>query len=439
MNVVYADMNLGTLCAIEYLGKKYAQRASNFTVVATDYGICGTEAKCRLAVGKIFPGCHFAFLYSWDVKAVDRVTRVYCMANCADIAAELKKVGRCSQIYLFAGTMPTAKGYQGDPRAENDVAAYEYAVNCVTGYGMHITSTETKLRFDLLRFNGISNLAYFDRFQKEQGIYCPELLFVLIVESRQGFMFHLFANNTYIRDTDVKKVLSQELNHRYNEFFRVYKQRCEVYRCICYAFERAGWNSLYSRKSGLGKLYMNVAIFMFFYTEGLSKDRRIAIAENLLNKWNLQCFTTHVTWLLEHVEDYMYMRSDSSDTDFQIVLWKSMHYMDAQAPQLVIDCMAEYSVTGGCKERPFSSADYLKWKDFIRQTPDFDREWLEEIFCLLELEIGCCRDVVQNGKVVFARDFAFRRLGELKRKVLLAYDSITKERAVEQLNVFSQS
>lgn len=419
MNIVYTDMTLGALCALEFLGRKYAQRAEDFTVVATDYGVCETKSKCAMAVRKVFPNCHFCVLGDWDVLSVGSVKRIYCMSHFAPVAADLAKLPTCNQIYVLGGTSAGKDGYVGDPRAEADVDAYEYVLNSIVGYGMHITHEEVKLRFDVLRFSGIAKLSCFEKFQAECGAFCPELQFMLVVESMQGFMFHVFANTNFAVYDSTFKVLMQERNHRYDDHYRFYNQYYSVKRGICGALHDVVSHSHYNSKTLVRKLYFNVALFLFMYTEGLSMDRRIFLAQSLLNNWKLQCFTPYVTWLFEHAELFMYMPKDHDEDDMQIAVWKCMNCVDASVPKFMLGCLAEYCVTGDCHKygnaRGIKSSDCAKWETRIHKDPNFNKDMLEDVFLLLTMELCCCDDVVRNGKLIFSRGIAYDRLMQLKR------------------------
>lgn len=426
MNVVYTDLELEDLCALEFLGNKYEGRSEEFAIVAKSNGMFSKDSVAEKAVRKIFPNCFFAYQDTWNVSEYkDTIKRIYCMSDLTALARDLEIIGSCSQIYVLAGETHGLDGWRGYLTNEDDIANYKYVISKMSKFSMQVTYPETKSRFTILRFSGIQKLKYFEEYQKEFGEYCPKLQFILQIESKQGFMLHLFSEYSFMRKDSTKTILEQERLNRYKEYFYAYKQRCQVYNSICLALEKLQYNNDYVQLDYSDKIRVNAAAFMFIYTNGLQVAQRITISEKLFDSWGLQVFTPYVDWVLQHIDDFMYLKSGTDVKELKIILWKNNHYCDQSIPRHVYQSIATFKTTGlfPCiNGYAMTLEEYNQWQDHIYDVKNKPSELMyKSLFMLMCAEINCCNDVKKDNKNIFTRDFAFRHIKDLEENVLTAF------------------
>lgn len=429
MNVVYTDLELEDLCALEFLGRKYAERSSEFAIVASGVGMFSTELQGERAVRKILPNCLFAYVGDWDVSAhCSSIKRMYCMSNLNYFAEELAKVPVCKQIYVIMGDEYGEFGWKPALEEEVSCEAYKYITYRISEYSLQVTHPELEARFKLLRFNGISRLKYYEQYEKEVSIYCPKLEFLLLVESKQGFMFHLFSESEFVVRDSTKKFLSKDRVDRYNQFFSMYKQRCQVYVGICRILQCMQHDYVYKQLDRAEQIRMNAAAFIFMYSNGMPSETSVCIAERMLNDWSLQAFTPFVTWILTHVNDFRFLKRDAGIKDLEECVWMAVHYMDKCVPKYVYRSIAHFKVAGqfpNLNGYVMSLDDYRSWEGNIRCVKNVpSREDYQKLFIIMRAEARSANNVQEDGKNVFISEFAVNYIDELEKKVLTAYDNV---------------
>ena len=282
MNVVYTELKPGNLEALKYLGKKYEGRSEDFAVVVDGKDISKEEAE--RAVREYFPNCLFAFQDAWKIKSViGQVKRMYCMSNVVRFAFDLEELGYCKQVYVLMGKTHEDDGWEEDPHT--DKLAYKYVRDNLYGCSMQISHEEAETRSKLL------------------GGGCPELQFVKIVESWQGFMFHLFSDAGYVQSNDVCEVLKARIK-RMDDTFEVRGQKCEVMHMACQMMDKLQRDLAYQELTQEEKTVAGACAFFYVMMQGMDRAQAICNAKVMLEKLGLECLEKRVVWFMMHCDDF---------------------------------------------------------------------------------------------------------------------------------------
>lgn len=452
--LVYTDLLLDDMCALDYLARKYKYDRHFDIVIVNSESIAGNKyasdkirdrSDAKNLARVIVPSSHAYVDTGWDASRMSGpYERVYCMCPFTQLNKDFDfVVGKNTQVYLMGGVKDYGYSHEcvgeGEWNAEQDLDAFYSVMHRLHDENYKYvlcTAPELKQFYECFEYSGYESkylTNYVSRMQEMgEDIYCPDLQFVYTIENRKGMLAHLMYHTAHASDAWVYPVYGR----RVADIASVEQYDCRTkQRSFDSAMKTLICCDMIPEFGSLdvkSKLIVKLAAVLSMLHGEQDRKSHMITTSSILADWGFEDIKSDVCWLVEHFRDLLIFtnayqlegysckaRVNISTNNINRVIWKNKRLLIKGIPFRVLQAMyyEEYPMLGHVSDVTKEEVD--QYRDGIVELGDPPSKlFYQRLFCVTKAIIFASSDVRnEEGELIYSRAYSLRRMDCLYEKL----------------------